>query len=816
MTGHITYNGVASTVGGDIFKDVSFWVAQRVPQRGSIVDSITNNGGQVVQLEKYADILIADHARRDAPPNSYSWKLITDSMQHGMMQLKDRYRIGPDPDMPRPSGGGRPTKPGRTPFLPHEDAALASWVLAHSNNRTGNKIFQEFERKYPRHTWQSWRNRYIKNLQILPMDQLQQLAAKAATVADGQEQNTPEPSNEDVALQQPRPLEEAVPVQHNAPRPGANDASVSRPPSLVEFAPPQDNNPRPDVHSTSSPRPLARREVVRAQPDMVADSVEQPEHDDQQTTPEQDAVSEPVPSESGQEDAFHEDLETYKQATGSTIQPRPRIAGKSVELWDLLQTVAQYDIECRGAPDGREPVGDTAANWDKVAVDLGYDLTEAAGINRKLRRYYIQKVLPFLDWDYARNGKDEEDEEDEEGAEQGDHNEPDVAEENAASPRIGTSPSPQSYMPSSPPINGFKRKRSPSTFAPYSSGHGPKRRRLSPNAEIPATPEPETSPAKNALADDRRSSKGRRNLHLNDHVSGSEASQQLPPLPDPQEEQSVEPETQDFEVAVHQQPPRFARQESSFDVTPSQQLRSENCDSTPIPIDLDRGRRHQDTSSSEPPSVQRPPSARTTATTNLLSASRGTVPPAAPQPASTASRNTTPVVKAKRRPLPTSWRQEPSPRPAATVRSPRSSPRSDGSANRPRTGNINLDLISQWVEHYESLGYTNETVVEALKSTTMIPGGLAGIVMESLKHGQGIPAHYEGVWTPRDDKSLRVIMAARRSDAAADTDEAQIHQRDMAAKALKRLKNKHGEEGIELRQKFLAAQPGSDSRLYQG
>lgn len=655
----------------------------------------------------------------------------------------------------------------------------------------------------------------MKKLQLLPMDKLQQLAAKAATAADGQEENTPEPSNDNVSLQQPRPLEEAVPVQHNTPRPGANNASASRPPSLVEFMPPQGNNPGPNVHSTSSPRLLASREAVPAQPDKVADSVEHPEHDDQQTTPEQDVASEPVPSESGQEDTFYEDLETYKQETGSTIQPRPRIAGKSVELWDLLQTVVQYDIECQGAPDGGEPVGDTAANWDKVAVDLGYDLTEAAGVNDKLRHYYIQKVLPFLDWDYARNGEDE-DEEDEEDAQQGDHTEPDVAEENAASPHISRSSSPRSYMPSSPPINGFKRKRSPSTFPPYSSGHGPKRRRLSPNAEIPATPEPETSPARDALASDHRNSKVRRNLHLNDHVPGSEASQQLPPLPDPQEEQSVEPETQDFEVAVYQQLHRVTRQESSMDVTPSQQLQSEDYDCTAIPIDLDRGRRHQDTSSSEPPSVQRPPSARTTATTNLLFASRGTAPPVAAQPASTASRNTTPVVKAKMRPLPTGWRQEPSPRPAATVRSPRSSPpRSDGSPNRPRTGNTNLDLISQWVEHYESLGYTNETVVEALKSTTMTPGGLAGIVMESLKHGKGIPAHYEGVWTPRDDKSLRVIMAARRGDAAADTDEAQIHQRDMAAKALKRLKNKHGEEGIELRQKFLAAQPGSESRLYR-
>ena len=103
-----------------------------------------NNGGVVAALEKNADMLIADHARKDAPPGSYSWKLITDSVDNGIIQLKDRYRIGRDPEIPRPAAGGGLTKATRTAFTHAEDVALAKWALSHAVDRTGNKIYQKF------------------------------------------------------------------------------------------------------------------------------------------------------------------------------------------------------------------------------------------------------------------------------------------------------------------------------------------------------------------------------------------------------------------------------------------------------------------------------------------------------------------------------------------------------------------------------------------------------------------------------------------------------------------------------------------------
>ena len=40
MTGGVTYQGVESADGGTIFKDMVFWVAQRVPMRSTILDHI--------------------------------------------------------------------------------------------------------------------------------------------------------------------------------------------------------------------------------------------------------------------------------------------------------------------------------------------------------------------------------------------------------------------------------------------------------------------------------------------------------------------------------------------------------------------------------------------------------------------------------------------------------------------------------------------------------------------------------------------------------------------------------------------------------
>lgn len=103
-----------------------------------------------------------------------------------------------------------------------------------------------------------------------------------------------------------------------------------------------------------------------------------------------------------------------------------------------------------------------------------------------------------------------------------------------------------------------------------------------------------------------------------------------------------------------------------------------------------------------------------------------------------------------------------------------------------------------------ALGYPQPIVIEALKHTTMTPGSLAALVMESLRDGRGVPTHHEGIWTDRGDRGLWQADAAARGPEA-DPEEVR------RAKEYRRLMHKHGRERIELRRRFLAAEATEES-----
>lgn len=52
----------------------------------------------------------------------------------------------------------------RTEYTSADDKHLIKYLVRHADlGRTGNAVYQHMEKKYPRHTWQSWRERYKKN-----------------------------------------------------------------------------------------------------------------------------------------------------------------------------------------------------------------------------------------------------------------------------------------------------------------------------------------------------------------------------------------------------------------------------------------------------------------------------------------------------------------------------------------------------------------------------------------------------------------------------------------------------------------------------
>ncbi|EGX92688.1 transcription factor Rap1, putative [Cordyceps militaris CM01] len=345
MAGGITYDGVPVENGGQIFDGLKFWVAQRVPTRSAILDHIQRNSGIIVPLEKNADYLIADHARKDAPAGSISWKFITESVENGVAQLPDHYRIGLAPAVTRGAASSKPNKTIRTPFTAAEDAALASWVLASKDSRMGNEMYKQFGAKknqHPSHPWSSWRDRFVKKLMLLPPESLHQLAAQAADRA------TPQPNQEveeDDHFPDPTELmlqRKGERVQQEAARQRAEGEAIQPPPAAT-----------PSLAPSPLPQAAEREDAAGTQ------AIER--------------------------ENFYDDLQTFAEVKHININPTQEVAGQCVELWKLARAISQQKL----------PADDI--DWFRIAQELGYAGTDADAAVPALQQCYELNLAEFLD-----------------------------------------------------------------------------------------------------------------------------------------------------------------------------------------------------------------------------------------------------------------------------------------------------------------------------------------------------------------------------------------------------------------------------------
>lgn len=102
-----------------------------------------------MQLDKQADYLIADHARKDVPAGSYSWKWIEDSVKGGRLMDKENYSISPPGSNSRPRGSTQ-QKGSRNAFTKEDDMILMTFVTKHEREGTatsGNVIYKQLESK---------------------------------------------------------------------------------------------------------------------------------------------------------------------------------------------------------------------------------------------------------------------------------------------------------------------------------------------------------------------------------------------------------------------------------------------------------------------------------------------------------------------------------------------------------------------------------------------------------------------------------------------------------------------------------------------
>ncbi|KAL9029435.1 MAG: hypothetical protein Q9196_002329, partial [Gyalolechia fulgens] len=157
---------------GHIFQGKRFWLAQKVPQRKRFIEEVKANGGEITSLETEADVKIVDHAKKEQLPGTYSYQYIEFSTRNGVLEDLEKHAVGPSPGSIRTAGSTiQPPKSGRTKFTAEDDQVLINWVHHVEQNggaTSGNEIYKQLEAKNPRHTWQSWRDRWVKSLRDLP------------------------------------------------------------------------------------------------------------------------------------------------------------------------------------------------------------------------------------------------------------------------------------------------------------------------------------------------------------------------------------------------------------------------------------------------------------------------------------------------------------------------------------------------------------------------------------------------------------------------------------------------------------------------
>ncbi|KEF60236.1 uncharacterized protein A1O9_05086 [Exophiala aquamarina CBS 119918] len=171
MTSNIVYDGVQRAgheqeVANTLFGGQKLWFAHTVPQRKWLIENAQNNGAVIVAMDKDADVRLVDHAKKNNAPGTHSYRYIENSIRMGARDNLADHAVGLATRVSRPVGSTTTApKHGRTPFTNEDDQQLWDWVRPLEERGyqwKGNEIYKQLESVNPRHTFQSWRDRYIK------------------------------------------------------------------------------------------------------------------------------------------------------------------------------------------------------------------------------------------------------------------------------------------------------------------------------------------------------------------------------------------------------------------------------------------------------------------------------------------------------------------------------------------------------------------------------------------------------------------------------------------------------------------------------
>ena len=595
--------------------------------------------------------------------------------------------------------------------------------------------------QFPRHPAQSWRNRWVKILK----------PKLESGVYEGSSVNSPRrrrPASASRSLKKviSRDVPDEEPLFVQEPQEEAIDGD-------------DDNNRQQQTSATqtSATKPPMQSQESR-EPDPPVSRSQTPDQPLDEIMVERRSPSSSSIGEPDLRTQFNKDYQDFTDSFELQPQWWPTIRGKTFELWDLWQAVQSQKVE----PEERD--------WRQISEDLGFNWVEHETIPDVIRQYYEEHLLEFenlvTSFDAMLDGNDGE-----------------------GTQRTQANAHPEgALLPSSPPgLPTLKRSYDKALSADHNYPHSsPKRPRLDPRSEVPSTPD-----EKNGTSHPRRETisgplpSGTRSPDLGSHSVA---------LRPPAQRRIAEPETQDFRFDPETQAASLETQES---VTPSQQLllesdaRSAAAAATPTPARIRPVRSpflDDESDSRDVPNVS--------STTKHRSFTRMSTEANSPGPSTARYRTRTlprsfalSQAAAEKRAVLSPARQQapPSTAPPIVQKEAQRQP-----TPRARAKESPEDII----EFYMSLGYEYDDVVRALDATSWVPG-LASQVMEMLKGGESLPSNWRGVWTQKDDESLRAVLAD--DDGAAQG----VKERRKREKKQGKLENKHTREGIDMRIRFL-------------
>ncbi|KAL6902723.1 TRF2-interacting telomeric protein/Rap1 C terminal domain-containing protein [Trichoderma evansii] len=804
MASHITYDGVSGAAGGgNIFEGMKFWVSRWVPSRDWIIDNIQNNSGTVVPLEKDADMLIADHARKDVPLGSYSWKYITESVKAGIVQVEDKYLNGPPPNQPRSVLTGSRARKTRTPFTQLDDAILAKHVLQQGIHTAGNKMYQDMETEHPQHTWQSWRNRWVKILSLRSNHDIDRLARMANLDVD----NAPITARHIIRRHEredwPQPPQPPQQTRDVAGRSDENARRRAEPSPRATRAARRDTVQRQETTSSENLNAKSTADEVASEQNGDGTEKDSTPYHDAPTGEEQEqerVEDSEVESEGGQEeeggenaeevveeenveededegeeeeaeaeeaeeeeeegggaedetgfdrnlssfterDQFYSDLQDYCEANDRELEKQCVIRDKRIDLWDLFQAVSTQSLPLE------------EVDWRRVAQYVGFSRAQSKEIIATLlQTSYHRHIAGFVEAMLSFEGALDED------SEEGEEIVVSTGEAAAeASQRNDGTPS----RSGSGKAKARKRLSDGQSLTPENIS----KRRRTIEATIPVTPEGRKKTRRRVSAP--ASALGHLGSIVDDDRTQGEDSQHRSPMILRQRQWSPE---------------------EPADNTPSQQLRSES-DSVASPEhgDKETPTRHHQARSSGYHFNDR-------GLETIMEEEPSTSTPTKP--------------RSKKRSLPSSFQEPQTMHPHERRRlqeqeqqQEESIQEEEGPEEQQQTEEENWKTkeFHKWTKHYREAGYSDDIIFEAMHRTSWIPGVLMEKVLKSLENGEEIPTDVQGIWTYRDDEKLKYIGHIGNLEPAAE-DSSELQRRKAKAKRmLDQLLYKHTKSGVELR-----------------